>query len=100
MLGMSVMAWPTAIIATAMLLLSRPVSAGGEVCAPHQAMLSALSERFHERPVAFQLLPTGQGPLLIEVLMAPDWATGTVIQTDARGRSCILLALSPIGAPA
>lgn len=58
-------------------------------CGPRAAMLEVLARRYGERPVAGGVTAEGR---LIEVLASPDGATFTVLLTDGRGASCLVLA--------
>lgn len=83
--------------------LNGPARADHTACSPHSEMLSALYAQYHERPIAFQVIPPHdrEGPQLLEILLSEDGSTGSILQTDpASGRSCLLLALRGAGIPA
>jgi len=103
---LAVLVW-LAVIGIGM-LISTVARADPQLCGPHDTLLAALLSRYHERPIAFDIRqpvspgasPGSEGPQLLEVLMSADGSTGTLIATDASGRSCILSALTGIGKPA
>jgi hypothetical protein len=85
------------------LFYTRPAFAQeAQACGPRAQVLAVLLSRYHERPIAFDITPAspgGQGPRLLEVLMAPDGSTGSIMTTDASGRSCLLSGLLGVGKP-
>jgi hypothetical protein len=75
--------------------LALPVTAahaansGSSPCSPRNDVLSQLSEKYKEAPVAIGLASNGN---LVEVLTAGDGKTWTIIQTSPAGVSCLVAA--------
>ncbi|MBX6323635.1 MAG: hypothetical protein IRY94_17600 [Rhodospirillaceae bacterium] len=61
----------------------------GAPCSSRKDVLSQLSQKYKEAPVAVGLATNGN---LIEVLTAADGATWTIIQTSPAGMSCLVAA--------
>ena len=104
---LAIIAW-LALIGLGLLISTVARAEDPQICGPHDSLLAALLSRYHERPIAFDIhagsppgaSPGSEGPQLLEVLMSADGSTGTLIATDASGRSCILSALTGFGKPA
>jgi hypothetical protein len=66
-----------------------PISAAnaGSPCNPRKDVLSQLSNKYKESPVAIGLSSNGN---LVEVLTSTDGMTWTIIQTSPAGVSCMV----------
>ncbi|MGK9168009.1 hypothetical protein KXR53_17000 [Inquilinus limosus] len=85
----SALAGPMAGLALAVFaVLPTPAAAQAESpCAPYEIIAAALSERYHEAPVARMLSDRG---FVIEILASADGASFTVLGIQAGGGACVL----------
>ena len=71
------------------LLLSFPSFAqDSSQCGPRDEILKELGDRYHEAPSAVGL--TGDGKVLVELLVAADGATWTLLASKPNGVSCVI----------
>jgi hypothetical protein len=77
------------LTAAAMAVPVTAANAGNSPCSPRTDVLSQLSQKYHEAPVAIGLASNGN---LVEVLTATDGTTWTIIQTSPAGVSCLVAA--------
>ena len=79
----------TVLLAAATLTVSTAAMAAPMACSPRTDVLTQLSSKFKEAPVAIGLANNGG---LLEVLTAGDGATWTIIITMPNGVSCLVAA--------
>lgn len=79
----------TVLLAAAALTVSASAFAAPMACSPRQDVLTQLSTKFKESPVAIGIANNGG---LLEVLTAGDGATWTIIITMPNGVSCLVAA--------
>jgi hypothetical protein len=77
------------LAAAALALPVTAANAGSNPCSPRNDVLSQLSQKYHEAPIAIGLASNGN---LVEVLAASDGTTWTIIQTSPAGLSCLVAA--------
>ncbi|MFH1805351.1 MAG: hypothetical protein ABID63_10740 [Pseudomonadota bacterium] len=71
----------------ATITIATPASAAPPVCGDREKVLSNLSAKYAEEPVAVGVTANGG---VIEVLKAPDGATWTILFTHPLGPSCLI----------
>ncbi len=81
--------WKYALLLSALSLTVATAAEAGAPCSPRKDVLTQLSEKYKEAPVAIGLASNGN---LVEVLTASDGATWTIIQTSPAGLSCLVAA--------
>ncbi|ATU90340.1 hypothetical protein [Phyllobacterium zundukense] len=59
------------------------------ICAPHAQIVEYLKDEFQELPGAYGLVGD---KAILELFLAPEGVTWTIVLTDISGKSCILAA--------
>jgi len=80
--------WKTLVLGAALATVST-VAAAANQCNNRDEVLTLLSNKYKEAPVAFGVTNTGG---LVEVLSAGDGQTWTIIITSPKGTSCLVAA--------
>ena len=72
------------------LLIFSAIGATASMCAPRESFVKALSDKYHEEPIARAMTKRIDGQInVVEVFKSKNGETWTFLVTTAEGKTCI-----------